>query len=101
MVNGKVLTKKAWNIIDKRLSGRKMTQQDSNYLSRFVRPKLKEMDEIDPRELLRKLEYNPRGKALENKIKRIVLERAKSVDSIVLCGSAVQTNYKEYRDIDI
>ena len=31
----------------------------------------------------------------------IILKNIPKVDSIIVCGSAVQTNYKEYNDIDI
>jgi len=97
----KILTEKAIEIINKKLENKKLTQQDSNYLSRFVRPKLKDMVLINAEVLLKKLEYNPKALSIERKIKNIILKNVQKVDSIIICGSAVQTNYKEYNDIDV
>jgi predicted nucleotidyltransferase len=97
----KVLTKREKEIINKRIGGISLTQNESNILSRFVRPKLKEISLINPSMLLNKLEYNQKAISIENKIKKIVLENIHQVDSIIVCGSAVQNNYKEYNDIDV
>ncbi len=101
MVKNKILTEKAMGIINKRLGNKKLTQQDSNYLSRFVRPKLRDIASINAEVLLKKLEYSPKAISIERKIKNIILENIPKVDSIIVCGSAVQTNYKKYNDIDI
>lgn len=101
MIKNKILTEKAIKIITKKLENKKLTQQDSNYLSRFVRPKLRDIISIDAEVLLKKLEYNPKSISIERKIKKIILEKISKVDSIILCGSVIQTNYKEYNDIDI
>jgi len=101
MVKNKILTEKAIEVINKKLKGRNLTQQDSNYLSRFVRPKLRAMASIDAEILLKRLEYNPKALSIERKIKEIILKNVQKVDSIIVCGSAVQTNYKEYNDIDV
>ena len=101
MIKNKILTKKAIEIITKKLENKKLTQQDSNYLSRFVRPKLRDIISINAEVLLKKLEYHPKALSLERKIKNIVLKNIPKVDSITLCGSAIQTNYKEYNDLDI
>jgi len=101
MIKNKILTEKAMEIINKRLGNKKLTQQDSNYLSRFVRPKLRDMASINAKALLKKLEYNPKASSIERKIKSIILKNAPKVVSIIVCGSAVQTNYKEYNDIDV
>lgn len=87
--------------MSKRMKNEKLSQQDSNYLSRFVRPKLKDMSSINAEILLRRLEYNPKALWIERKIKKIILKNIQDVDAIIICGSAIQTNYKEYRDIDI
>ena len=47
MIKNKILTEKANEIINKKLRNKKLTQQDSNYLSRFVRPKLRDMASIN------------------------------------------------------
>lgn len=101
MVDNKIWTKKALSVIGKRLRNERLSQQDSNYLSRFVRPKLRDIALMDAQSLLRKLEYNPKTKAIEKKIREIILDNVKKVDSIIICGSAIQTNYKEYNDIDV
>ncbi len=96
-----ILTKKENEVIGKKLKNKKLTQQDSNYLSRYVRPKLREIKSIDAIGLLKKLKYNQKIPVIEKKIKDIVLEKIKSVDSITIHGSAVQTNYNKYNDIDV
>lgn len=101
MITHTLLTKKAQKVIWKRLRNEKLTQQDSNYLSRFVRPKLRGMASIDAKALLKKLEYNPGALSRERKIKSIILENIPYADAIILCGSAIQTNYREYNDIDV
>ncbi|MDP1695906.1 MAG: hypothetical protein Q8L29_03265 [archaeon] len=101
IVESRILTRKAIDIVNKRLRNEKLTQQDSNYLSRFVRPKLRDMASINAEVLLKKLEYNQKGQSIERKIKEIILRNIPKVDSIVICGSAIQTNYEEYEDIDI
>ncbi len=101
MIGNRILTKKAIEVINNRLKNEKLSQQDSNYLSRFVRPKLRDMISINAEILLKKLEYNPKAFWIEKNIKKIILENIRNVDLIIICGSAIQTNYKEYRDIDI
>ena len=101
MIKNQTFTRKALKIIDKKIAGKKLSQQDSNYLSRFVRPKLRGMASIDAEALLKMLDYNPRALSIERKIMDIVLKNVKDVDSIIICGSVIQTNYKDYNDIDI
>ncbi len=97
----KILTKREKEIINKRIKGFSLTQNESNILSKFIRPKLREASQINSDMLLNKLEYNQRAGSIENKIKKIVLKNVSQVDSIIICGSAVQNNYKEYNDIDV
>ena len=101
MLENKIFTQKAIEIINKRLRNEKLTQQDSNYLSRFVRPKLRGIVSINAEALLNKLEYNPKALSIERKIKDIILNNIPEVNLIIICGSAVQTSYKEYNDIDV
>ncbi len=96
-----ILTKKEMEVIDKKLKNMKLTQQDSNYLSKFVRPKLREISLIDARYLLCKLEYNQKIASIEKRIKEIILKKIKNVISITLYGSAIQNNYKNYNDLDV
>lgn len=99
MVN--ILTKKEIEIINKKLNYRKISQIESNRLSRSIRPKLKEMASIDANNILQKIEYNQKASSTEHKIVKLVLNNLKKVNSIIIYGSAIQTNYKEYNDIDI
>ncbi|MDO8508399.1 MAG: hypothetical protein Q7S27_01815 [Nanoarchaeota archaeon] len=101
MMQNRVLTQKAIEIIDKKLAGRRLTQQDSNYLSRFVRPKLRDIALINAEYLLKKLEYSQKGLSIEKKIEKIISENTSEIEAIIICGSAIQTNYEEYGDIDI
>ena len=97
----RIWTGKAVKVIEKKIKGESLSQQDSNYLSRFVRPKLRGMSMIDAGKLLKKLEYNPCARWIEKKIKKLILGKINGVDSIIVCGSAIQTNYEEYNDIDV
>jgi predicted nucleotidyltransferase len=99
MVN--VLTQREKEIIQKRINQSSLTQNESNILSRYVRPKLRRMCDIHPAELLQKIEYNQKTRVIEDKIRKIILNNVKGVDSIIVCGSAIQTNYREYNDIDV
>lgn len=96
-----ILTKKEVEVIGKKLQNMRLSQQDSNYLSRFVRPKLREISLIDAGSLLSKLEYNQKIASIEKRIKRIILKKIKEVESITLYGSAIQNNYKNYNDLDV
>jgi len=96
-----ILTKRELNVVDKKLKNKKLTQQDSNYLSRYVRPKLKAMSLIDSKALLNKLEYNQKTPAIEKYIKNLILKNIKHVSSITIYGSAIYNNYKNYNDIDV
>ncbi len=99
MVN--ILTKKEKKIIEKRLSNKKLSQVERNRLSRSIRPKLREISLIDSNNILQKIDYNPKIISIENKIINIITSNIKETNSIILYGSAIQTNYHEYNDIDI
>ena len=97
----KILTVREKEIINKKMRGISLTQNESNILSRFVRPKLREINKINADAILNKIEYNQNARSIEKKIKELILKNIPYVDSITVCGSAVQNNYKEYKDIDI
>jgi len=99
MVN--ILTDKEMQIINKRLSNKRLSQIERNRLSRSIRPKLKEVSKIDSENLLRRLDYVPDSISIENTIIKIIKENIPKVDSIILYGSVVQNNYAKYNDIDI
>ena len=96
-----ILTEREEEIINKKIKSISLTQNESNILSKYIRPKLREMSIINSKELLKKLEYNQKARSIESRIKRLVLDNVSKVDSIIVCGSAVQSNYKEYNDIDV
>ncbi len=96
-----ILTNRENQIISKKIKGLSLTQNESNILSKTIRPKLSKIIQIDAKGILHKLEYSQKGRAIEEKIKEIILTNMKNVEAIVLCGSAIQTNYKEYNDIDV
>lgn len=97
----KILTPREIEVINKKLNNKKLTQLDSNILTRSVRPKLKQIVEIDAHSLLARLSYNPAHIAIENKIKKIILAEIKETEFIILIGSVVQTNFTNYNDIDV
>lgn len=96
-----ILTEREREIINKKMKGVSLTQNESNILSSQIRPKLREIKKINPGEILKRIEYNQKGRAIEKKIKKLVLENIPNVDSIIICGSVVQDNYREYNDIDV
>ncbi len=96
-----VLTEKERKIIEKKLSNKRLSQSERNRLSRAIRPKLREISRIDSKNILEKMNYDPKVVSIENKIINIIKNKIKEVDSIILYGSAVQTNYHSYNDIDI
>ena len=101
MLKQSILTPTEKKIIQKKLNNEPMTKQDSYYLSVSIRPKLKEMSLMNPQELLLKIKYNQKAISIERKIKNIILKKIKKIKAIILYGSAIQTNYSEYKDIDI
>ena len=101
MENKGILTEKEMNVINKKISNQRLTQQDSNCLSRFIRPKLRKISNIDSEYLLKRLRYNPKSIIIEKKIKNYVLSSIKNVKSIILYGSAITSGYTEYNDIDV
>ncbi len=96
-----IITTRENEIIEKKIKGISLSQNESNILSKTVRPKLIEIKKINAESILNKIEYNQKSKSIEDKIKKIVLENIDGVKAIIVCGSAIQTNYKEYNDIDV
>lgn len=101
MQNKEILTKREREVIAKKFSNKPLNQQDSNYLSRYVRPKLRKIKQIDSDYLLNRLNYNPASKTIEQKIIKLILKNIPKTNSIIIVGSAIQTNYSNYNDIDV
>lgn len=104
MINLNLLTANENRVLNRKLNHKKLTQVEANYLSRAIRPKLKKLEElkqIDLQSLLQKIQYNQKGRAIEVKIKSLIEKSISNLDSIILFGSAIQTNYYSYNDIDV
>lgn len=101
MVKYGILTSRENEIINKKLNGISLTQNESNILSKFIRPKLKEISKINAKTLINKLEYNQKAKSIENRIRNLILKNMRGIQALLLYGSAVQTNYTEYNDLDL
>jgi|SRR3989338_59707 len=97
----RILTAREKEIIGKKVKGLSLTQNESNILSKSIRPKLEEIKKIDADTLLDRLEYNQKGRSTEEKINKLILDNMKEVRALVMYGSAIQTNYKRYNDIDL
>ncbi len=103
MIKLSLLTATENKVLNKKLNHQKLNQVEANYLSRAIRPKLRKLEElrkIDVHSLLQKIEYNQKGRAIELKIKKLIKKSIDKLDSIILYGSAVQTNYNSYNDVD-
>ena len=101
MLKQSILTKMEQEVINKKLNNKKLTKQDSYYLSVSIRPKLKQMEELNRKNILKRIEYIPKAISMERKMVNIILKKLKNIKAIILYGSAIQTNYSEYKDIDI
>lgn len=101
MIKQSILTDMEKEVINKRLNNKKLTKQDSYYLSKSIRPKLKQIEELSNKNLLQRVKYNHKAKTIERKIVELILKEIKRVKAIILYGSVVQTNYSKYNDIDL
>ncbi|MCX6751011.1 MAG: hypothetical protein NTZ83_06120 [Candidatus Pacearchaeota archaeon] len=100
-MDNRILTDREIEVINKKINNERLTQLDSNILTRAVRPKLKQILDINANYLLKRLSYNPTYRIIENKIKKILLSSIPNIQAIILVGSAAQTNYTEYNDLEI
>jgi predicted nucleotidyltransferase len=101
MIKQSILTNMEKEVINKRLNNEKLTKQDSYYLSKSIRPKLKQIEELSNKNLLQRVKYNHKAKIIERNITELILKEIEGVKSIILYGSVVQTNYSKYKDIDL
>jgi predicted nucleotidyltransferase len=100
-MENRILTIRELEVINKRINHGRLNQLDSNILTKSVRPKLREMSKIDSKSLLERLNYSPLSRIIEQKIKKLVLENIRGALSVILFGSAIQTGYTSYNDIDV
>lgn len=105
MVEISLLTKSGNKVLNKRLKNKRLTQVESNYLSKSIKPKLnklREVKEIDIDSILQRIQYNQKGLAIEKKIKNLIKSiLGKELEAIIIYGSSIQTNYHYYNDIDV
>lgn len=101
-----ILSPKEIEVVNKRLNNKHLTQTESNYLSRSIRPKLKSAEFAASIELLSLLDY--RRKKFERKdtvLRNQILNAAKRIENqikaVILFGSYVRNKHTNYRDIDI
>ena len=59
MIKSTIFTKGELKVIHRKMNNVKLNQTDSNYLSRFIRPKLKEIESIDAKYTNSPVESNP------------------------------------------
>ncbi len=100
-MENRILTARELEVINRRINHKKLNQLDSNILTKSVRPKLREMLKIDAKSLLERLNYSLQSRIIEHKIKKLILGSIKNTKAIILFGSAIQTNYLYYNDIDV
>lgn len=96
-----IITRREMNVINKKFNNHRLSQLDSNVLTRSIRPKLRQIMEIDAGNLLKRLDYNVNSIHIEEKIRKAVMGNVNNVVAIIVIGSAVQTSYRAYNDIDV
>ena len=104
MIKLNLLTPNENKVLNKKLRNQRLTQIEANYLSRAIRPKLRKLEElnqIDISLIMQRIAYNQKGRAIELKIKNIMQKLINNLDSVIIYGSAIQTNYYSYNDIDV
>ncbi|MBI4148884.1 nucleotidyltransferase domain-containing protein [Candidatus Woesearchaeota archaeon] len=101
-----ILSNKEIEVVLKRLQNKHITQTESNYLSRSVRPKLRSAEFAASSGLLsllgyRRKKYERNDRLLREKVVKSVGANIKDVQAIILFGSYVRNGHTDYRDIDV
>jgi predicted nucleotidyltransferase len=103
-----ILSKREIEVVRKRLNNEHITQTESNYMSRSIRPKLRSAEFLVATKMLSLLDYRrKRYEREDNVLKDKLVEgiekciEADLVKAIVLFGSYVRNNHSNYRDIDV
>lgn len=101
-----LLSKREIDVVRKRLHNRHLSQTESNYLSRSIRPKLRAAMMVAETKLLSRLDYRRKKyerdeRVLTRKILRVVYPFLENIKAVVLFGSYIRNNHTQYRDIDI
>ncbi len=101
-----ILSNKEIEVVLKRLNNKHITQTESNYLSRSIRPKLKSAEFAASTHLLsllnyRRKRYEREDNLLRKKVTNAVQNIIHNVKAIIIFGSYVRNHHTNYRDIDI
>ena len=101
-----ILSKREIEVVLKRLSNEHITQTESNYLSKSIRPKLKSAEFAASNDILslldyRRKKYEREDQILRNKIIKGTKDLIDDIKAIILFGSYIRNNHTNYRDIDI
>src|SRR3989338_6238799 len=102
-----ILSNREIEVVLKRLGNKHITQTESNYLSRSIRPKLKSAEFAVSAELLSLLDYRRKRYEREDSllkekiIKAVKKGLADDIKAIVLFGSYIRNSHTNYRDIDV
>lgn len=101
-----ILSKKEIEVVIKRLNNKHLTQTESNYMSRSIRPKLKAARFAANSDILSMLDYRRnKYERQEKELTRMIIESMKpiihDVKAIMLFGSYVRNKHTQYRDIDV
>ena len=101
-----ILSRREIEVVIKRLKNKHITQTESNYLSRSIRPKLKAAEFASSSKLLSLLDYRRNKYEREDSVlKRSILLALKdiiqNVQAVVIFGSYIMNNHTDYQDIDI
>ncbi len=103
---GPILSRREIEVVMKRLKNKHITQTESNYLSRSIRPKLKAAEFASSNKLLSLLDYRRKKYEREDTVlrKNILLalkDIIKDVQAVVVFGSYIMNQHTNYQDIDI
>ena len=102
-----ILSNREIEVVLKRLGNKHITQTESNYLSRSIRPKLKSAEFAVSAELLSLLDYRRKRYEREDSllkekiIKAVKKGLADDIKAIILFGSYIRNSHTNYRDIDV
>lgn len=101
-----ILSKKEIEVVWKRLNNRSITQTESNYLSRSIRPKLKASEFAVSNKLIsllnyRRKKYERKDNILRSKIMEGLKDIHKNVKAVIIFGSYVRNFHSNYRDVDV
>lgn len=101
-----ILSRKEIEVIWKRLNNKHITQTESNYLSRSIRPKLRSAEFAVSNRILslldyRRKKYERKDDILKKKIMWALEDIHKNIKAVIIFGSYIRNYHSNYRDIDM